>query len=121
MRLPALVIPYFDTSGRSNGYAHVKLDRPRKDKRKNEVVKYESPKDQTLRIYFTPDTAAKLSDPQIPLLITEGRKEDCEGQPRGVRVHWRGRCVGIQAERRRATPSRLRSHGVKGPEMHFYL
>ncbi|HEV3436964.1 MAG TPA: DUF3854 domain-containing protein, partial [Gemmata sp.] len=83
---PCLVIPYYGPSGvplsflNGDGKAHpfvrLKPDKPRTDKGNNKrKVKYESPIGTICHAYFPPGTRAALSNPSVPLIITEGEKK----------------------------------------------
>jgi len=85
-RVPALVFPFFGVDG-PTGYSRVKLDYPRTQN--GNVVKYESPKGRPNEVYFPPNTIDSLSDPSIPLLITEGEKKALKADQDGFP------CVGL--------------------------
>jgi hypothetical protein len=100
-----LAFPYGD------GYVRLRPSTPRTDKKENKTIKYESPKGQPNRAYFPHGIDAALTDPAVPLAITEGelkalclsqngiptigltgvcgwqvkRERDAEGQPSGER------------------------------------
>ncbi len=79
-----LVIPYFAPDGTPTGYARLKPDRPRKDKKKDsKPVKYESPAGQPNRAYVPPGTRAALADAGVPLLVTEGEKKGAAADQHG--------------------------------------
>jgi hypothetical protein len=79
-----LVIPYFNPDGKSTEYARLKPDKPRKDKKKDSrSIKYEAPAGVPNRAYFPPNTRPILSDPTVPLLITEGEKKGAAADQHG--------------------------------------
>jgi hypothetical protein len=82
---PCLVFPYHDAEGRPTGYARVKPDKPRPDKRngKGKKVRYESPAGQPNRLYIPPNTRAKLTQTTTTLLITEGEKKGAKADQEG--------------------------------------
>jgi hypothetical protein len=86
---PCLCIPYRHADGAVNGYCRLKPDRPRRDRGKDQPVKYEAPKGLPNRAYFPPGTVAILADPSAPLLITEGEKKAAKADQEGFA------CVGL--------------------------
>jgi hypothetical protein len=82
---PCLVIPYPG----ADGYARVKADRPRKDKKSGKTVKYESPLGRPNRVYVPPGTRDVLNDISAPLIITEGEKKAAKADQEGFR------CIGL--------------------------
>lgn len=79
-----LVIPYCGPDGAPTGYARLKPDKPRKDKKTSgKVIKYESPAGRPGRAYFPPATRAALADPTVPLLLTEGEKKGAAADQHG--------------------------------------
>jgi hypothetical protein len=72
---PCLVFPYVHPDGRRNGYVRIKPSKPRADKKPGKPIKYEAPKGSGNRLYIPPGTVAKLADPDVPLLLTEGEKK----------------------------------------------
>ncbi len=79
-----LVIPYHGPDGTPTGYARLKPDKPRKNRKKEgKFNKYEGPAGQPPRAYFPPGTRAALADPTIPLLITEGEKKGAAADQHG--------------------------------------
>jgi hypothetical protein len=83
----------------ADGYARLKPDNPRRDKKTGKPIKYEAPKGTPNRLYVPPGTAHALSDVTVPLVITEGEKKaakaDQDGFPclglSGVYAWQRGR------------------------------
>ena len=69
---PALVFPYVAADG-TNGYHRVRPDTPRSIGGK--LVKYESPREQPNRVYFSPGVARVIEDPTVEIAITEGEKK----------------------------------------------
>ncbi len=86
---PCLVIPYLLATGAPSGFARVKPDCPRQNREKpGRVTKYESPKGQPNRPYFTPGMIRTLR--QIPLsgdrefvVATEGEKKSLAADQAG--------------------------------------
>lgn len=81
---PCLAIPF----PHAPGYVRLKPDRPRRDG-KDKPIKYESPVGQPNRAYFPPDTLPVLSDPSVPLIITEGEKKAAKADQEGFP------CIGL--------------------------
>ena len=83
-RVPGLLLPLHTTDGRS-GPAVYRPDNPRvrENRRKKnddgtypqQVIKYEQPKGEPVRIDCPPGIQPKLVDPSVPLFITEGQKK----------------------------------------------
>lgn len=77
-RAPALVLPLHTTDGQ-NGIYVLRPDNPRKrsDKKtgKQTIIKYEQPGGDGVRLDCPPRCQPMLSDPSIPLWITEGQKK----------------------------------------------
>ncbi len=81
---PGLLLPVWCTDG-TNGFNVLRPDNPRvkeqKNKKlddgtyKNEVLKYEVPKGQSMRLDCPPKCQPMLADPDIELWITEGQKK----------------------------------------------
>ncbi|MBP3956715.1 DUF3854 domain-containing protein [Gemmata sp. G18] len=84
---PCLCFPFFDPSGTPVGHVMVKPDHPRQ--KNGKAIKYESPLGKPLRAYFPPSTRAALTDPSIPLLVTEGMKKALKADQDGFP------CVGL--------------------------
>jgi hypothetical protein len=81
---PCLVIPYIGPDGAPLGYARLKPDNPRKDRRKGgKVVKYEGPAGKPNRAYVPPGIRAALAGPAVPLLLTEGEKKGAAADQHG--------------------------------------
>lgn len=81
-----LCIPFFDASGKRTNYVRVKPDNPRSKSGKDgtvKVYKYESPCKTGNRVYFTSVARAALSDPTIPLFLTEGEKKAAKASQEG--------------------------------------
>lgn len=79
-----LVIPYFGVDGTPTGFARLKPDKPRKDKKKeNKVIKYEGPAGTPNRAYIPPGTRVALADPNVLLLFTEGEKKGAAADQHG--------------------------------------
>jgi hypothetical protein len=76
---PCLLFTFRDAAGNLIAdYARVKPDRPRTAKRgadKGKLIRYESPLGPPNRAYFPVGIAPVLSDPNVPILITEGEKK----------------------------------------------
>jgi hypothetical protein len=82
-----LCFPYLAPDGAPTGYAVLKPSNPRE--RNDKPVKYESPKGAPLRVYVPPKTRAALTDPKVPLLVTEGAKKALKADQDGFA------CVGL--------------------------
>jgi hypothetical protein len=81
---PCLVIPYHAPDGAPTGFARLKPDKPRADKKKGgKSIKYEQPVRASNRAYVPPGTRAALTDPAVPLLITEGEKKGAAADQHG--------------------------------------
>lgn len=76
---PCLVFTFRNSDGSlALNYARVKPDKPRNARKgadKGKPIRYESPIGLANRCYFPAGITASLSDPSIPLLITEGEKK----------------------------------------------
>jgi len=72
-RHPALVVPLRDARGEIVSY-QIRPDDPRINHDGN-AIRYESPTGAHAMVDVPPRAAPMLSDPQIPLLITEGAKK----------------------------------------------
>jgi len=83
-----LAFPFVNANGQPTGYVRLKPDRPRKDKN-GKSIKYESPKGSSNRAYFPPGTRAVLTDPSVPLVITEGEKKSAKADQEGFA------CIGL--------------------------
>jgi hypothetical protein len=85
-----LVIPYPDANGAPSGFARLKPDRPRKDRKKDgKVVKYEGPAGKPNRAYIPRCTRAKLADPTVHVLFVEGEKKCAAADQHGFA------CIGL--------------------------
>lgn len=83
-RTPGLLLPLHTTDGRL-GPAIYRPDNPRvveNRRRKNadgthpqQVIKYEQPQGEPVRVDCPPGCQAQLADPAVPLFITEGQKK----------------------------------------------
>jgi hypothetical protein len=84
---PCLCLPFVGPDGKPTAYVRVKPDRPRdKD---GKTVKYESPLRKPNRAYVPPATRAVLTDPGVPLLVTEGEKKAAKADQDGFP------CIGL--------------------------
>ena len=73
-RVPALLLPVHDVTGEVRTH-QIRPDEPRLVRGK--AVKYETPAGSTMALDVPPAVRAKLGDPRVPLVITEGiRKAD---------------------------------------------
>src|SRR5439155_19294728 len=73
-RVPALLLPVQDATGEVRTH-QIRPDEPRLVRGK--AVKYETPAGSTMALDVPPAVRAKLGDPRVPLVITEGiRKAD---------------------------------------------
>ena len=79
---PCLCIPFHGTDGKPSGYTRVKPSKPRQ--KDGKTVKYESPVGKPNRAYIPPATRAKLADPTITLIVTEGEKKTCAADQHGL-------------------------------------
>jgi hypothetical protein len=72
-RLPGLLIPSWTVDGTIGTY-QFRPDLPRTEQRngKPRVIKYESPAGRPLRVCVPPAAKRVLTDPTVPLVITEG-------------------------------------------------
>ncbi len=93
---PCLLLPYRRPDGSLipvSEFARAKPDIPRTckptDGQRGKAVKYESPKGSSVRLYFPPNTCAKLADVNVPLLITEGEKKSAKADQHGLA------CIGL--------------------------
>lgn len=84
---PCLCVPFPGPDGAPTGYVRVKPDRPRT--RDGKVYKYESPRGHPNRAYLPPATRAALTDPAVPLILTEGEKKSAKADQDGFA------CVGL--------------------------
>ena len=83
-RAPGLLLPLWTTDGQNGTYIF-RPDNPRvrEDRRKKlpdgtyaqQVIKYEQPKGESVRIDCPPVCRTQLGDPAVPLFITEGQKK----------------------------------------------
>ena len=75
-RAPALAIPMYGPTGELTTY-QIRPDSPREDQ-DGKPVKYETPARSRVRLDVHPSQAIRLTDPTVPLWITEGvKKADC--------------------------------------------
>jgi hypothetical protein len=79
---PGILIPQHGTDGTRTGNLY-RPDTPRVT-RDGKPIKYETPKDSSLRIDCPPRCHPQLGDPEIPLYITEGNKKDDSLSTRGA-------------------------------------
>jgi hypothetical protein len=83
---PCLVLPFRDPADASLYLDYIRLKpdapRPRADG-SGKGKKYESPRGHASRVYFPPATIPILSDPNVPLLITEGEKKSAKATQEG--------------------------------------
>jgi hypothetical protein len=71
---PGLVYPHLDpTTGKPNGYAQIKFDRPRK--LRGQLIKYENPAKKPIQPYLTELAVRAMSDATVEIAITEGAKK----------------------------------------------
>jgi hypothetical protein len=70
----AMVIPFSHPDGTRNGFARAKLDQPRKA-RDGKPVKYEQPRGQRLRAYFTGLAIDAIKTAGAALWVVEGEKK----------------------------------------------
>ncbi len=84
---PCLCIPFRDATGAQIGYTRVKPSKPRR--KDGKVVKYESPARVSNRVYIPPATRAKIVDPSIAMLVTEGEKKAAAADQHGFA------CIGL--------------------------
>ncbi|WP_322859150.1 DUF3854 domain-containing protein [Mycobacterium europaeum] len=76
--VPGLLVPMLRSDGSTWGYQY-RPDTPRL--RDHKPIKYETPWQQRNGLDIPPGVADKLSDPDVPLFITEGvKKADCGAQ-----------------------------------------
>ena len=87
---PCLLLPYRRPDGSlipANEFARIKPDTPRTNSKpgisSGKLVKYESPKGSTLKLYFPPRTCGLLADVSLPLLLTEGEKKSAKADQEG--------------------------------------
>lgn len=78
---PCLLIPIWDVNGNA-GQVQIRPDSPRLSKGK--PIKYESLPQSNLRLDIPPAVAGMLSDPKIPLIITEGSRKADAGVTKGA-------------------------------------
>ncbi len=72
-RTPGILIPLWGVDGKEAGYQY-RPDNPRVDAR-GRPVKYESPRGSANRLDCPPRCRKMLSDPRVPLWVTEGSKK----------------------------------------------
>lgn len=73
-RVPGILVPTYSPDGAVVAH-QFKPDKPRKDKKKNRPVKYETPKGGRVWVNVPPGAAAALPETAVPLWITEGAKK----------------------------------------------
>ena len=76
-RAPCLLLPLHTTEGQTPFYI-LRPDDPRvfEDKKGNrKIIKYETPKGESIRLDCPPRCKEQLGDPSVPLWITEGQKK----------------------------------------------
>jgi hypothetical protein len=76
-RAPSLLLPLHTTEGQIGFYV-LRPDDPRvfEDKEGNrKIIKYETPKNELIRLDCPPRCREQLGDPSVPLWITEGQKK----------------------------------------------
>jgi hypothetical protein len=84
-----LAIPFRDAAGVVNGFVRLKPDKPRASNKDGKPCKYESPRGKPNRAYFPPGTVSVLTDPSVPLILTEGEKKSAKADQDGFP------CVGL--------------------------
>ena len=72
-RTPGILIPLWTVDGKQEGYQY-RPDHPRFNQ-KSRPIKYESPLGSSIRLDCPPRCHKMLSDPHVPLWITEGSKK----------------------------------------------
>src|SRR2546426_4314557 len=82
---PALALPVLslDVNEPNRNFCVLKPDAPRRD-RAGRVVKYESPKNFANRLHVPFSARQKISDPSVPLVITEGQKKAEAAAQKGI-------------------------------------
>jgi len=79
-----LVIPYCDQNGDYTGFQRVRPDNPRKSRKDDRPIKYESPKGSQNRAYFPPHPAWRsVIDEKLAIVITEGEKKAAKSMQEG--------------------------------------
>lgn len=74
--VPSLVVPVRTTDGRV-AFNQIRPDEPRKDYRSGKIIKYDTPPGSRMVLDVPPTIRHLLTDPLVPLVITEGaRKAD---------------------------------------------
>ena len=73
LRVPSLLIPQWEVDGTQKNY-QIRPDSPRSDK-KGKLLKYENPAGSTIHLDCPPRCQKMLTNPLIPLWITEGSKK----------------------------------------------
>jgi len=109
---PALVIPFYHLDGSRNGFARIRPDTPRIDRKRNREIKYEQPVGEPNRVYFHPDAARAASTPRAMLGFTEGEKKSIASTQAGLP------CLGLTGvfnwqEKREETDSKGRKTGPR--------
>jgi len=79
-----LIIPYCDQNGDYIGFQRVRPDNPRKSRKDDRPIKYESPRKSQNRAYFPPhsDWRGVIDDKRM-ILITEGEKKSAKATQEG--------------------------------------
>jgi hypothetical protein len=78
--VPALLVPVWNVYGELATY-QIRPDQPRIDRKRDRVIKYETPGGARMVVDVPPAAQPLLGDPTVPLLITERvKKGDCLAQ-----------------------------------------
>lgn len=73
-RAPGILIPLHGVDGSIVGHQY-RPDKPREDKKRERLIKYENPVGASVRVDCPPRCRPQLGDPAVPLYITEGIKK----------------------------------------------
>jgi hypothetical protein len=73
-RTPGILIPLHGVNGQVIGYQH-RPDRPRRDPKRDRLIKYENPRGSSVRLDVPPRCRQQLGNPKVPVWFSEGVKK----------------------------------------------
>jgi hypothetical protein len=73
-RIPGILIPLHGVDGEVIGHQY-RPDNPRRDSKRDRVIKYENPRGSSVRLDVPPRCRLQLGNPAVPVWFTEGVKK----------------------------------------------